>query len=246
MPSQTTTPADPASSTAKREHANHKAWRRGPGSGWTLAGGKSLGAVAIRTAMKRRLFASKLLALLLFALALVATHAYAPGSVACLLLETSGFLLLVAAAMGRVWASALISGRKNLELVTDGPYSIVRHPLYFFSFLGFLGAGMAFESLVLAVAFGSTFLLTHWPAILREENRLHQLFGDEFRIYQESVPRFLPHPWKLRSPVTVPLFPRLFTKAIVESSLILCVFLLARIVEWCHLHTAAPTFFSLP
>ena len=34
-----------------------------------------------------------------------------------------------------------VGGRKNAELVTTGPYSMMRNPLYFFSLLGVAGVG---------------------------------------------------------------------------------------------------------
>jgi protein-S-isoprenylcysteine O-methyltransferase Ste14 len=47
-----------------------------------------------------------------------------------------GLLLVGIATVGRLWCSLYISGRKSAELVMDGPYSICRHPLYFFPYLG--------------------------------------------------------------------------------------------------------------
>jgi protein-S-isoprenylcysteine O-methyltransferase Ste14 len=37
----------------------------------------------------------------------------------------------------RLWCSLYISGYKNSQLITSGPYSLCRNPLYFFSFVGF-------------------------------------------------------------------------------------------------------------
>lgn len=54
--------------------------------------------------------------------------------------ELTGYLLLIAAALGRIWAFAYIGGRKNRELCQKGPYALTRNPLYFFSFLGVVGA----------------------------------------------------------------------------------------------------------
>ena len=39
-------------------------------------------------------------------------------------------------AFGRIWCSLYIAGYKNNVLVIEGPYSMCRNPLYFFSFIG--------------------------------------------------------------------------------------------------------------
>jgi protein-S-isoprenylcysteine O-methyltransferase Ste14 len=50
-------------------------------------------------------------------------------------IENVGFSLVLLAIIGRCWASLYIGGRKVRELVTHGPFSIVRNPLYVFSLL---------------------------------------------------------------------------------------------------------------
>ena len=51
----------------------------------------------------------------------------------------TGITLASFGAAGRAWATSYISGLKMKELVTTGPYSLCRNPLYFFSFI--LGVG---------------------------------------------------------------------------------------------------------
>ncbi len=185
--------------------------------------------------MSQRITTSKLLALPVAGVALVSHHTFDEGSGVDLAMEFSGFALLVFAALGRLWSSSFICGRKNAELVTDGPYSLVRNPLYFFSFFGFVGAGLAFESITLAAVFGGLFFLTHWPTILREERRLVELFGDSFKEYSKTVPRFWPHSFRVRMPPTVTISPRLMSRAIAESMLVLCIFPVAELTERIHL-----------
>ena len=49
-------------------------------------------------------------------------------------------------AFGRIWCSLYIAGYKNNVLVIEGPYSMCRNPLYFFSFIGGLGVACATET----------------------------------------------------------------------------------------------------
>jgi protein-S-isoprenylcysteine O-methyltransferase Ste14 len=182
----------------------------------------------------------------LIGVAMVTHHTFSETSFLDVFYEVTGYALLAAGAVGRLWCAAFISGRKNAELVTDGPYSVVRNPLYFFSFLGFIGAGLAFESITLALAFGLVFFATHWPTILREEKRLRQLFGEAFQRYSMTVPRFVPRPWKLHQPASVSISTSLFSRAVLESTLVLGVFLAAQLVERVHVDYPASILLRLP
>lgn len=60
------------------------------------------------------------------------------------LLETISLLLIVIATVGRsTWSSLYISGDKEHRAVCEGPYAILRNPLYMFSFVGVFGLGLA-------------------------------------------------------------------------------------------------------
>lgn len=47
------------------------------------------------------------------------------------LFEVSGFLLVLTGVFGRLWSILYIGNKKNVSLVTTGPYSVTRNPLYF-------------------------------------------------------------------------------------------------------------------
>lgn len=195
--------------------------------------------------MTKRLAIARALAVGVAATALISSNAYAEDSATNLALETGALVLLLVAAMGRLWSAAFITGKKSKVLVTDGPYSLVRNPLYFFSFLGFIGAGLAFESVTLAVVLAAVFFLTHWPTIISEERKLRELFGEAFDDYMRRVPRFVPLLRKPQLCESMAVSPRILTKAMLESSLVLCIFGLAHVNEWAHMHEILPTVLTI-
>ena len=195
---------------------------------------------------KWRMLASKLMVLPILGLALFTHHVYAEEGLIDVSLEVTGFVLVLISALGRVWASAHISGKKTRKLVTDGPYSITRNPLYFFSFLGFLGSGLVFESLTLAAVLVGVFYMLHWPTILAEEKHLHEVFGTEFEDYMKRVPRFFPRSLKMEFAETLEFSPKSFSRSVVECGLVAFVFIIAHVVEWCQIEGILPVFFYVP
>jgi protein-S-isoprenylcysteine O-methyltransferase Ste14 len=78
------------------------------------------------------------------------------------------------------------------RLKTDGPYAIVRHPMYLGIVLFHVGATLAFESLLLLAA---TLLYVVPLTAIRisyEERVLREAFGDRYADYQRAVPPLLP------------------------------------------------------
>jgi protein-S-isoprenylcysteine O-methyltransferase Ste14 len=85
-----------------------------------------------------------------------------------------------------------VETREKHELVTGGPYRWVRHPLYtvgssFFASLSLVAANwfMGLATVVVLVT-----LLVRLP---KEEEKLIERFGDEYRAYMKRTGRLLPH-----------------------------------------------------
>jgi protein-S-isoprenylcysteine O-methyltransferase Ste14 len=196
--------------------------------------------------MRLRLRATRVLVLPAVLLALANGHVYPESSIAGTVLAVAGLILLIVSAGGRIWASAYVTGKKNRVLVTHGPFSIVRNPLYFFSFVGFVGAGLSFESFTLVAVFALTFFVTHWPTIHAEERRLEELFGDAYRTYRSRVPRFIPAFRKAETSGIVELDTRRFSKAVLECMAIPLVYVLVEVAELAKSSSLLPTFWRLP
>jgi hypothetical protein len=107
------------------------------------------------------------------------------------LLLTLGMLGVSLATVGRLWCALYISGRKNNTLVTSGPYSLCRHPLYVCNLLGIIGLGAMTESLAVTAVLALAFALMY-PAVIRTEDRFLASAFPEFAEYARRTPAFFP------------------------------------------------------
>jgi protein-S-isoprenylcysteine O-methyltransferase Ste14 len=100
--------------------------------------------------------------------------------------------LIWAGILGRLWSILYIGGRKALEVVTTGPYSMTRNPLYFFSAIASIGVGGLTGSLIIAALAGIFCVIAFLIVIKREEEFLGGTFGKPYADYCARVPRFFP------------------------------------------------------
>jgi protein-S-isoprenylcysteine O-methyltransferase Ste14 len=157
--------------------------------------------------------------------------------------EMLGFALLAAATLWRIWCHLFIAGRKNGELATTGPYSMVRNPLYIGNFAGVVGFGFAVEQPYLALAFGIGFVVLYPAVVAKEEAQLAALFGERFAAYRSRVPRWLAD-WSLyREPAAITVSPRHVRKAILDAMWFLWAFGLWEFIEQLHETGILPTYF---
>jgi protein-S-isoprenylcysteine O-methyltransferase Ste14 len=78
------------------------------------------------------------------------------------------------------------------KLVVTGFYRWVRNPMYVGVFCILLGYLMWFQSMGLLLYFGGLVLAIHLLVVCYEEPTLEQRFGEEYRTYCQSVPRWFP------------------------------------------------------
>ncbi len=139
-----------------------------------------------------RIVVSRIFGLIILTALLFTGHSFAQGTITDILFEISGLFLLSICSLGRLWALMYLSGNKRRELITEGPYSMVRHPLYVFSLIGALGIGLGSENLLVLILIIAFYLLYYPFTILAEEKKMIKKFGSAYLEYMKNTPRFLP------------------------------------------------------
>jgi protein-S-isoprenylcysteine O-methyltransferase Ste14 len=108
-------------------------------------------------------------------------------------------------------------GKKSKELCTDGPYSICRHPLYLSSFICGIGVASQADSVGVIMAFVIIFWCYYLQVIKAEEKGLRALFGEDYNVYCNRVPRIFPNVSNYQTRETVTVLIRHYTPLIWKS-----------------------------
>lgn len=114
------------------------------------------------------------------------------GSGISMVLFPLGMFLVAIGTLGRMWCSLYIAGYKDQVLITQGPYSMTRNPLYFFSTFGALGVGFCTETFTFPAVLLAGMILYYPLVVRKEERRLRERFGNDFDEYARRVPAFFP------------------------------------------------------
>lgn len=104
-----------------------------------------------------------------------------------------GLVLIVLAIVGRCWCTLYLGGHKGRDLISAGPYSVSRNPLYVFSVLAATGMGAQSGSMCLALLMGAIVYGIFSKVIAEEELLLNKVFTGQFEAYCATVPRFWPN-----------------------------------------------------
>jgi protein-S-isoprenylcysteine O-methyltransferase len=104
-----------------------------------------------------------------------------------LLLTFAGAILAIFARLflGSNW-SGRVTIKQGHELIRQGPYAIVRHPIYSGLLLSVMGSAIAFGQLRHLLAIPLT-MLGWWIKIRQEEQLLGQEFGEQYAAYRREV-----------------------------------------------------------
>jgi protein-S-isoprenylcysteine O-methyltransferase Ste14 len=97
--------------------------------------------------------------------------------------------------LGKQWtyAARVIKGH---ELITQGPYGVVRNPIYLGMFGLLLSTCVAVSRWWSGLVAIALFLIGSRIRIAAEERLLRETFGDQFDRYARRVPALIPRPWR--------------------------------------------------
>ena len=103
----------------------------------------------------------------------------------------------------RVWAIAVLGRffrrdvliQEGHEVVTAGPFRVVRHPAYAGNLLAAVGLGIALGNTLALVILVVVPLLGHIPRIRVEEAELTRALGEPYHRYAQTTARIIPGIW---------------------------------------------------
>lgn len=185
---------------------------------------------------KIRIGALRLGAALLVPLLVLTPPCFPADGLAVEAMKLAGTALILACVLGRLWAILYIGRHKNRGVVTDGPYSITRNPLYFFSTLGAFGFGLLFSKISLALLLGTVVLLILYLTARREQCFLEAEFGTDYANYAARVPMFLPRPGLFATEAAVTFSPRAVGRNLRDALVFLAAIPLADVAQTLRLH----------
>ena len=137
--------------------------------------------------------------------------------------EHLGLIAIMLCVIGRAWCSLYIGGRKKQEIVSAGPYSLCRNPLYLFSFIGAFGIGAQTGSATVGLGFALACWIVFRTVVGREEAYLSETFGEVYDDYRRRTPRFWPDLRAWRDEPELSVRPAFFLRTVRDG----LVFLLA-------------------
>jgi protein-S-isoprenylcysteine O-methyltransferase Ste14 len=176
----------------------------------------------------------------------IAESYWPDGTFAHEAIEWIGIALIIICIVGRTWCALYIGGRKNAVVVNDGPYSVSRNPLYFFSIVGAAGVGAQFGSVTTALFAGfvawAVFLWMAW----REEEAMIAAFKNDYLRYMARVPRFFPNVGLWQSAATVVVDLRMVQTTFFDALIFLSAIPLMESFDYLHDINALPLLFRVP
>ena len=110
--------------------------------------------------------------------------------IGAVLLLAGGALVVVGEQAFKQVGTNVKPWRPSLALATTGIYAHLRNPMYVGAILILTGLAAALASDWMAILLLPTAVLLHFGVVRREERYLDAKFGEDYRRYKASVPRY--------------------------------------------------------
>ncbi len=112
--------------------------------------------------------------------------------IGCMFLALGLFLFYRAHSdLGRSWSATLII-KDSHELVTDGIYRLVRHPMYSAFLAWAIAQALLLPNWIVGLAGLVGFAILFFGRVGREEKMMIEAFGDQYRAYMAATRRIIP------------------------------------------------------
>ena len=111
-----------------------------------------------------------------------------------------GAAITVAGLLFAIWArlhlasnwSSAVTIKKDHELITTGPYALVRHPIYTGILTGFVGTAIALSEVRGIIGFVLLFVAL-WAKLRTEEEWMRSEFGETYATYAHQTAALVPY-----------------------------------------------------
>ena len=93
--------------------------------------------------------------------------------------------------LGSNWSRS-VTIKRGHELITTGPYAVVRHPIYTGILTGFLGTAIALSQVRGVIGFVLVFVVL-WAKLRMEEEWMRSQFGETYAMYSHQTAALVPY-----------------------------------------------------
>jgi len=174
------------------------------------------------------------------------SSAWAADSLVFQFTRMAGLALVLLAVLGRCWCMLYLGGHKGSSLISQGPYSISRNPLYGFSLCAVLGMGALSGSLLLGPILALFVYAVFNNVIDEEEVLLTKVFGTSYQEYCARVPRFGPRLGQWRSPEELPVSISGLARTLRDALPYFLIWPVFALAQWMQVNGWVPVLLHLP
>lgn len=163
-------------------------------------------------------------------------------------LEFFGYFFGLIGVFGRIWSSLFIEGNKTQKLIVKGPYSLMRNPLYFFSFILLIGFCFFIKSILVFTTFFLIWILIYRNTMNSEEKNLISNHNEEYIDYYNKTPKIFPNfnlykSFGVNDKMDIDI--KKIERVLTESFGFLFLFGIIKVIEYLHLNGILPVYFHL-